>query len=156
MKPARKQDGKHSKAAGHGFLGKPSHQTKNTPALAVMSVACPECKAAVDEPCLSRAGKRTQHASRIRMAARARNNTSQSGTLFAASLNRHQRKQIREAAGLQQTELAKQLGCWPAQICRWEDGTIRPNGETGERYGVWLRDHQLAEYESRRSEFENL
>lgn len=41
---------------------------------------------------------------------------------------------IRQAAGVSQIEVARELGVHPVTVARWEAGTRRPGGETALRY----------------------
>jgi DNA-binding transcriptional regulator YiaG len=47
-------------------------------------------------------------------------------------------RELREAAGLSQTETAEIIGTTSATLRRWEAGECQPRGELGYRYGLLL------------------
>lgn len=47
--------------------------------------------------------------------------------------------QLRERAGLNQSEMARLAGVTPAAICRWESGTRTPSGPAAVAYAKALR-----------------
>ena len=47
--------------------------------------------------------------------------------------------QLRQGAGLSQTELAETIGVTGAALCRWEGGGRRPTGEAALRYARVLQ-----------------
>jgi transcriptional regulator with XRE-family HTH domain len=55
----------------------------------------------------------------------------------AASTGRGER--LREAAGLNQSELARLVGVTPAALNRWEAGARTPSGESAVAYAKALR-----------------
>jgi len=49
------------------------------------------------------------------------------------------RRQIREASGASQRDVAHEIGVDPAQVSRWESGQREPRGENAIRYAAILR-----------------
>jgi DNA-binding transcriptional regulator YiaG len=58
--------------------------------------------------------------------------------------------EIREAAALSQSEIARAIGVTPAAVCRWEGGTRLPRGEPAKRLALLLRALRAAPTSSSR------
>ena len=54
------------------------------------------------------------------------------------------RRAIREAAGVSQGQIAREVGVHRMTVCRWESGTSKPTGEHLHAYAAILRDLQEA------------
>lgn len=54
------------------------------------------------------------------------------------------RRAIREAAGVSQGQIAREVGVHRMTVCRWESGTSTPTGEHLHAYAAILRDLQEA------------
>ncbi|WP_294981171.1 helix-turn-helix transcriptional regulator [uncultured Microbacterium sp.] len=54
------------------------------------------------------------------------------------------RRAIREAAGVSQGQIAREVGVHRMTVCRWESGTSTPAGEHLHAYAAILRDLQEA------------
>lgn len=62
------------------------------------------------------------------------------GALPAVAL----RRAIREAAGVSQGQIAREVGVHRMTVCRWESGTSKPTGPHLHAYVAVLRDLQDA------------
>ena len=54
------------------------------------------------------------------------------------------RRAIREAAGVSQGQIAREVGVHRMTVCRWESGTSTPAGKHLHAYAAILRDLQEA------------